>query len=101
MVLHRLPALRSRLKTKRQPRDEVNNARKNRKGPAPLTQPQPSMVRGAVGGNSYCVLHETTSHSTEDCYTIAKLKSDMAQRGRGTGANQAVEAARAWKNDPG
>jgi len=60
------------------------------------TSPSP---RSATGGSPYCVIHKSTSHATNDCFTVQKFIN--AQEGRGTSGKQSGEAARTVKKEPG
>ena len=55
-------------------------------------------------GNVYCHLHQNNSHSTADCYTIAKLRKDWrdppAQGNRRGGGTPSGEGARPKRYDP-
>ena len=72
--------------------------RPGKTGNAPASYTSSSSPRGATGGTRYCVLHDSTTHSTEDCYTIAKMKRD---RSRGCGGAPSEEAERPVKQKPG
>jgi len=89
--------------SKRPPLVETSNTRKNLSGYASVSRPQPSTTRGAVPGRPYCSVHDSTTHSTDDCFAVVKLRSDVAQKSRGSGGRgaQSGEAARPRKTEPG
>ena len=65
------------------------------------TQQHSTRSRGTQGGDSYCELHETNSHSTADCYTIARIRKDMREQGtRRVSGMSSGEASRPKKHDP-
>ena len=59
-------------------------------------------TRGESGGNSsaYCSLHQRYGHSTDDCFSVIKMREQWKQGGA-FGKNQSGEAARQGKNKPG
>ena len=62
---------------------------------------QSPMRRVMSGGDSYCYLHETNTHSSADCFTLAKIRKDMQVAGcRKTSGMSSGEASRAKKYDP-
>ena len=67
-------------------------------GNVPASYTSSSSPRGATGGTRYCVLHDSTTHSTEYYYTIAKMKRD---RIRGCDGAPSGEAERPVKQKPG
>ena len=65
------------------------------------TRTQSPKRRVAQGGDSYCYLHETNSHSSADCFTLAKIRKDMQVTGsRRVNSMSSGEASRAKKYDP-
>jgi len=89
--------------SKRPTHVETSGVRKNQSGYATVARPQPSPTRGAVPGRPYCSVHDSTTHSTDDCFAVVKLRSDVAQKSRGSGGGgaQSGEAARPRKTEPG
>jgi len=94
---------RSSTYSKRPIHVDTSGVRKKQSGYATVARPQPSTTRGAVPGRPYCSVHDSTTHSTDDCFAVVKLRSDMAQKSRGVGGGgaQSGEAARPRKNEPG
>ena len=77
------------------------NKRPPQRSYAKVTRPQSPRSRGAQGGNPYCLLHETNNHSTENCFTMAKLRKDMWEQGhRRVHGSPSGEAVRPKKHDP-
>ena len=68
--------------------------RPGKTGNASASYTSSSSSRGATGGTRYCVLYDSTTNFTEDCYTIAKMKRD---RSRGCGGAPSGEAERPVK----
>ena len=70
--------------------------------PGKSTMPgkRPSSPRGAIR-KQYCVVHGNTNHSTEECFSVLRLRDGFTQRGSGRGAKTSGEAARPTQHNPG
>ncbi len=94
------PAPTQSSKDKRQPQAGTTK-RSFQRGNANTPQPNSPRSQGAQGGGSYCHFHESTSHSTDDCFTLAKIKRDMRSQGSSrVGGTSSGEAMRPRQHDP-
>ena len=57
-----------------------------------------SSSRDTSGVKRYCLLHDSPTHSTEECYTFVKVKKGLSQ---GTGGTPSGEVARPARQKPG
>ena len=73
---------------------------------SPKQKPNLHKATGAAPGesdkssNAYCSLHERYGHSTDDCFSVVKLKAQWKQGGT-SGRTQSGEAPRQGKTKPG
>ena len=83
----------------RPPRQKETGAvrRPAKAGNAPASHTAPPSQRGSSGDGRYCSVHNSTTHSTDDCYSVVKLRNDVS---RGYGKSSG-EAARPAKQKPG
>lgn len=56
--------------------------------------------RGATR-KQYCVVHGNTNHSSEECFSILRLKEGLPQRGSGRSDRPSGEVPRATQHHPG
>ena len=68
----------------------------------PASRKPTGAARGESGGssNAYCSLHQRYGHSTDDCFTVIKLREQWKQGGA-VSKKPSGEAARQGKNKPG
>ena len=95
------PSQQHNPREKRQPQNGSNKRPTQRNFKDVVQQQATGRSRGAEGGNSYCSLHDTNSHSTDECYTVARIRKEMIeQRNRKAGGMSSGEATRPRKHDP-
>ena len=79
--------------------NETGSMRKSvNTGNAPASNTNLPAPRGVTGGPRYCSIHDSTNHSTDECYAVLKMRGEM---GRGSGGASSGEASRPPKNKGG
>ncbi|KAG0726279.1 hypothetical protein GWK47_036944 [Chionoecetes opilio] len=58
-----------------------------------IHKPHFSSPSGATGNSPYCSIHDSTTHYTDDCFTLLKIRDNFS-RGRGMGGASSGESGR-------
>ncbi len=86
-------------KSSQNTKDESSRQKPTNLGSTTSTDKTSPPSSGAPGKSTYCVIHKTSNHSTNDCYSVAKLYEQAQVSGHGN--SQSGEGDRGTKNGKG